>query len=48
MEKTVKFTVNIDVNGDQILLKTLKLEPELLKCIFMQFCSEPLFSRCGL
>ena len=42
MEKTVKFTVNIDVKGDWFfLLKTLNFKPELLNCIFMQFCSEP-------
>ena len=42
MKKTVKFTVNIDVKGDSILLKTLNFETELLNCIFMQFRSEPL------
>ena len=40
MKKTVKFTVNIDVNGDSLLLKTLNFEPELLNCIFMLFRSE--------
>ena len=42
MKNTVKFTVNIDVKGDWLLLKTLNFEPESLNCIFMQFRSEPL------
>ena len=42
MKKTVKFTVNIDVKGDLILLKILNFELELLNCIFMQFHFEPL------